>query len=341
MQTIESLKQRITELKEKVLRGEEISPEEANDLIRVNHQDADALNVLLAAAHEITLHFNTNEPGLCSLLNAKSYLCGEDCGFCAQSVRFETGVERYPLMEEEDIIAAAKKAEKSGAKNFCLVMSGAAPTDAELNEILPVFQRLTKETKLGIDCSIGFLTQEQVLKLKAAGVRRVNHNLQTSRDYYPQIVSTHSYDVRLNTLKALRDGGIDLCSGGIFGMGESEEDRVKLAFELKEFQPECVPVNLLNPRPGTPLANQPLLHPLEALKAIAVFRFILPKANVKLAGGREGALREYQEKALMGGANGLIVGGYLTTAGNPIQEDFAMLKRAGYERKVAVPGTEV
>ena len=322
---------RITELKEKVLGGNEILFEEALELIEL--EDREAIHRLAEAAHEITLHFNSNQPGLCSLINAKSYLCGEDCAFCAQSVRFDTGAERYELLDEEVIVRAAKKAEEKGVKNFCLVTSGAAPLPHEFEKLLHIIERLRKETSLNIDASFGFVTKEQAEKLREAGLRRFNHNLQSSREFYPEIVSTHTYETRLATLRALLEGGLELCSGGILGMGESREDRVKMAFELKRFQPHCVPVNLLNPRPGTPLENAPPIDPLEAVKTIAVFRFVLPRANIKLAGGREGGLREHQELALRGGANGLIVGGYLTTQGNPLAEDFAMLARVGYEVK--------
>jgi len=319
----------VTELKERVLAGGEVVFEEALELIHI--EDKESLQALLEAAHDITFHFNSNKPGLCSLINAKSYLCGEDCAFCAQSVRFETGAERYELLDAEVIVAAAKKAQEKGVQNFCLVTSGAAPLPNDFEALLGIFKRLKNETSMNIDASLGFVTAEQARELKEAGVRRFNHNVQSSREFYPNIVSTHSYDTRLDTIRALLEGGMELCSGGILGMGESREDRVKMAFELKRFQPECVPVNILNPRPGTPLENAPSLDPLEAVKTIAVYRFILPKANIKLAGGREGGLREYQEAALKGGANGLIVGGYLTTQGNPMADDFAMLTRAGYE----------
>lgn len=322
---------RIAELKEKVLEGGEIREGEALELMELEGREA--LQCLLEAAHEITLHFNSNKPGLCSLINAKSYLCGEDCAFCAQSVRFETGAERYDLLDEEVILHAAKKAEEKGAVNFCLVTSGAAPSDRDLEKLLQIIRRLRAVTSLNIDASLGFVTREQAEKLREAGLRRFNHNLQTSREFYPRIVSTHPYETRLATLEALREGGLELCAGGILGMGESREDRVKMGFELKRFQPECVPVNILNPRPGTPLENAAPIDPLEAVKTIAVYRFILPRANIKLAGGREGGLREYQEAALKGGANGLIIGGYLTTKGNPMADDFAMLERAGYEVK--------
>jgi biotin synthase len=320
---------KIDELKERVLRGGEITFEEACALMEIG--EGEAVDRLHRAAHEITLGFNGSRPGLCSLINAKSYLCGEDCAFCAQSVRFDTGAERYDLLDPEVILHAAKKAQSRGAKNFCLVTSGAAPAPQEFEKLAEIFARLVRETSLNIDASLGFLTEDQAARLKAAGVRRFNHNLQTSREFYPNIVSTHTYDTRLETLRALREGGLELCSGGILGMGESRQDRVRLAFELKRFQPECVPVNLLNPRPGTPLENAPPLEPEEALKTISVFRFILPRANIKLAGGREQGLRDHQERALQGGANGLIVGGYLTTKANPIADDFAMLARAGYD----------
>lgn len=319
----------ISELKDRVLKGGEITFEEALGLLEI--QDSELLDILRNAAHEITLAFNSNKAGLCSLINAKSYLCGEDCGFCAQSVRFETSVARYELLEPEIIIGAAKKAERQGAQNFCLVTSGGALSDDEFNRILVIVKQLKKETKLGIDGSLGFLTPERVVQLKEAGLRRFNSNLQSSREFYPEIVSTHSYDKRIETLEYLREEGLEMCSGGILGMGESREDRVKMAFELKRFSPECLPINVLNPRPGTPLEHAPKIENNEILKTIAVYRFILPKSNIKLAGGREISLGSEQNKALQGGANGLIVGGYLTTAANPVHEDLELLRRTGYE----------
>ncbi len=323
--TVES----ITELKDRIIAGGEITYEEA--LASIEIEEPHLLEALRKAAHEITLALHSNKAGLCSLINAKSYLCGEDCGFCAQSVRFETSVARYELLEPEIIIGAAKKAEKQGAQNFCLVTSGGSLSGDEFERILDIVKQLRKETKLGIDGSLGFLTPERVQRLKEAGLRRFNSNLQTSREFYPEIVSTHSYDQRIETLEYLREGGLEMCSGGILGMGESREDRIKMAFELKKFSPECMPINVLNPRPGTPLENAPKLENFEILKTIAVYRFILPKSNIKLAGGREISLGAEQEKALQGGANGLIVGGYLTTAANPVQEDLAMLRRTGYD----------
>lgn len=322
--------EQIQSFKQRVLEGGEINYEEALVLIKL--ESPDDIESLLEAAHEITRHFNSNQAGLCSLLNAKSYLCGEDCGFCAQSVRFDTQTDRYGLMHPDEVVRAAKRAEARGAQNFCIVTSGAAPTEEEFEKIVEILKELTKETRLNLDASLGFITAEQARRLKEVGLRRFNHNLQSSREFYPQIVSTHTYETRLDTIRALLEEKLELCSGGILGMGETEEDRVKLAFELKPHMPHCIPMNLLNPRPGTPLQDQAKPDPREVLKTIAMFRFVHPRANIKLAGGREVNLTpEEQEQALRGGANGLILGGYLTTSGNPVEEDFKMLREAGYE----------
>ncbi|MBI3306949.1 MAG: biotin synthase BioB [Candidatus Omnitrophica bacterium] len=324
------MKEFIEDLKSRVMGGAEATFEEAMRLIEI--QDGPDLDALLNAAREITFHFNSDEPGLCSLVNAKSYLCGEDCGFCSQSVRFDTRVNRYQLMPPEEVVKAAKEFEKKGAVNFCIVTSGGELNDKEFEEVIEIYKRLKAETNMNLDGSLGFLSPERVERLKEAGLRRFNNNLQSSREFYPKIVSTHTYDKRLETMKWLQEGNVEICSGGILGMGETREDRVKLAFELKPFGPHCLPMNVLNPRPGTPLENVPAPDPQEMVKTIAVFRFIHPKANIKLAGGREINLgNTYQEMALKGGANGLIIGGYLTTEGNPIKSDFEMLKRAGFK----------
>ena len=330
MSNLETKLDWITELKNRVLQGGEVSLEEASRLMDL--EGGEALSHLLESAREITHHFNSSRPGLCTLINAKSYLCGEDCGFCSQSVRFDTTADRYGLMHPEEIVKAAKRAETHGAQNFCVVTSGAAPGDEEFEKILEILKMLSDETHLNLDASLGFITEVQARRLKEAGLRRFNHNLQSSREFYPKIVSTHTYETRLETIRSLLKEGLELCSGGILGMGESRQDRVKLAFELKPHAPHCIPINVLNPRPGTPLENEPKPDPQEILKTIAVFRFIHPKANIKLAGGREVNLtNQEQEQALRGGANGLIMGGYLTTSGNPVSEDLKMLKAAGFE----------
>ena len=326
------MKSTIQDLKNKVLDGGEISFEEAMRLIEISIDDKENLETLLEAAREITFHFNSDEPGLCSLINAKSNLCGEDCGFCSQSVRFDTRVNRYQLMSSEEVVTAAKDFEKKGAVNFCVVTSGGDFNETEFDGVLEIYRRLKAETNMSLAGSLGFLAPERVERLKEAGLRRFNNNLQSSREFYPNIVTTHTYDKRLETMDFLKDGNVEICSGGILGMGETREDRIKLAFELKPYAPHCLPMNILNPRPGTPLENVLPPDPMEMVKTIAVFRFIHPKANIKLAGGREVNLGSaYQEIALKAGANGLIIGGYLTTEGNPIKADFEMLKRAGFK----------
>jgi len=333
----------IDTLKKRVIEGGEVLFEEAMKLMEIE-KNTPEFQQLLDASREITFHFNSTEPGLCSLVNAKSYLCGEDCGFCAQSVRFDTRVNRYKMMSVEEVVEAAKEFEKRGAHNFCIVTSGGELTDEEFEQVIQTFERLGKETTMKLDGSLGFLTAERVERLKQAGVRRFNNNLQSSREFYPKIVSTHTYDKRIETLKLLQEGNMEICSGGILGMGETPEDRIKLAFELKPYEPHCLPMNILNPRPGTPLENQPKPDPLEMVKTIAVYRFIHPKANIKLAGGREINLGDfYQEMALKGGANGLIIGGYLTVDGNPIKQDFEMLLRSGFtpNRKPKAPETQL
>lgn len=323
------MKTLIEQIKNRILQGGSIAYEEAVRLIEMeNPQDIDAL---LDAAREINFHFNSYEPGLCSLVNAKSNLCAEDCGFCSQSVRYDTQVSRYKMMSPEEVLKAAKDFESRGTKNFCVVTSGGELTDHEFDQVIAIFELLKKETSMNLDGSLGFLTPERVQRLKAAGLRRFNSNLQSSREFYSEIVTTHTYDKRHETLRMLQEGNVEICSGGILGMGETREDRIKLAFELKPYAPHCLPINILNPRPGTPLEDTPQADPMEMIKTIAIFRLIHPKSNIKLAGGREINLGEvFQEKALKGGANGLIVGGYLTTEGNPMQKDYEMLKRAGF-----------
>ena len=319
----------IHELKSRVLAGGSVTPDEALRLSAI--KDIPALEFLLAAAHEITTKFCPAKPDLCSLVNAKSYLCSEDCSFCSQSSHYKTGVKRYPLMEPEEVLKNAQACEANGVQSFCVVTSGETLSNGEFEKVLATFRLLSEKTNLRLDGSLGNLTAEQIRKLREAGMRRFNHNLQCSREFYPEIVSTHTYDERIETLKFLDENDVEVCSGGIFGMGETAEDRIKLAFELKPFDLHCLPINILNPRPGTPLEGRKAIDPANVIKTVAIFRFIHPKANIKLAGGRELNLGVYfQEKALRGGANGFVVGGYLTTTGNPLREDFEMLKQAGF-----------
>lgn len=333
------MKKLIQALQSRVLSGGEITYDEALRLASI--EDIPTTDLLLEAAHAVTQKFCPSQPDLCSLVNAKSYLCSEDCGFCSQSSHYKTGIKRYPLMKPEEVLEAARQSEAAGVKSFCVVTSGETLDHSEFEQVLATFRLLSEKTNLRLDGSLGNLTVEQIRKLRGAGMRRFNHNLQCSREFYPEIVSTHTYDERMETLKFLNENDVEVCSGGIFGMGETREDRIRLAFELKPFSPRCLPINILNPRPGTPLEDRPPVDPAEIVKTIAIFRLIHPRANIKLAGGRELNLGVYfQEKALRGGVNGFVVGGYLTTTGNPVREDLGMLRNAGFSVEAATPAAD-
>lgn len=319
---------RIETLKQKVLSGGSIAYDDALFLIDLeNKEDVDAL---AKAAYEITLHFSGGKFDLCSLINAKSGMCTEDCGFCAQSIHFDTGVATYDMVDRETAFDRAKLMQSKGADSYCLVCSGDQLSDCDFEKIVDIMSYIIEHVDIDIDCSIGFLSKERAERLRQIGVRRINHNLQSSREFYPKIVTTHSYDDRLNTAKVVKAAGLELCSGGILGMGESRQDRIKLAFELRNLEPTVVPLNFLNPRPGTPLEGRAKLDTCEIIKTIAVFRFILPRAILELAGGREVNLAEYQYEAIKAGGNGLIIGGYLTTPAGSAERDRQMVREAGY-----------
>ncbi|MBI4430266.1 MAG: biotin synthase BioB [Candidatus Omnitrophica bacterium] len=321
--------ERIREIKSKVLRGERVSREEARFLIHL--EDREDIQDLTQAALEITRRFSKGKFDLCSLINAKSGMCTEDCGFCSQSIHFETGVSTYPLVDKETALSRAELMKANGADSYCLVCSGDQLSDRDFEQICETLSYVRQRVDIDLDCSIGFLDRKRAERLREIGVRRVNHNLQSSREFYPKIVTTHSYDDRLNTLNVLKEAGLEICCGGIIGMGESREDRIQLALQLTEVEPTVVPINFLNPREGTPLEGRPKIEPLELIKTIAVFRFILPKVILELAGGREVNLGDLQLDAVLAGANGLIIGGYLTTPAGEVEKDRDLVRSAGYE----------
>src|SRR5215831_9178206 len=289
----------------------------------------DELPSLVALAHQVRLAWCGPEVELESLINAKSGACPEDCAFCSQSVRFDTGVDVYPFLDVEEILAAARATREAGATQFCIVVAVRGPEERLLRRVIDAVGAVQRETGLEVACSLGLLQPEQAARLAAAGVRRYNHNLESCRELFPQICTTHTYDDRVATARLARDAGMELCCGGILGMGESLEQRVDFAFELRDLGPCEVPVNLLDPRPGTALGEQPVLSPREALQAIALFRLILPGAWLRLAGGRERVLGELQAMGLLAGANALIVGNYLTTLGRAPEDDLALLDALG------------
>ena len=313
---------------ERVLQGGAITFEEARDFIGMEEW-SDVLQ-LAAEATRIRQRFTGNEVDLCALVNAKAGQCAEDCKFCSQSGHWNTGVTAYPLMEADQIVERARQAKEFGAKRFCIVTATRGLSDRDLPLLCEAIRRVKDETGLVPECSLGFVTDEQLEQLKAAGMTRYNHNLETAESHFPDICTAHTYQDRLETLKQLRRHGLEICSGGILGLGESREERLQLAFALAELDVECAPINVLNPRPGTPLEGQAPPDPKEVIKTIAVFRFILPKSRLELGGGREVNLRDFQAMAFLAGANSLIIGGYLTTHGRRPNQDLQLLKDLGF-----------
>jgi biotin synthase len=280
---------------------------------------------LISLARKVTLKYKGDGVFLRSIISAQTGNCPEDCSFCSQSAHFDTEVQAHPLMAAERILKAAQQAEKMGAMDFCIVISAKGPTPRIFAQVLEAVDLLLSETNLKVGCSLGDLTEEQAYTLRDHGVWRYNHNLETCRSYFPNICTTHTYDHRRKTALLVKQTGMHLCCGGILGMGESVKQRLELAFELRELNPTWVPINFLNPRPGTPFADRATVHPLEAVKTISIFRLILPDKILMTAGGREVTLRDLQSMGLMAGANAMILGNYLTTPGRSPEEDLRML----------------
>jgi biotin synthase len=319
----------ILKVRHEVLEGGELSYEDGLALTEI---PALAIPYLAAAANEVRQKFAGSTVESCALSNIKSGNCSEDCKFCAQSGHYKTDSPVYPQITVEEIMRQAKHAEAMGATEFCMVSSGwGATNEREFAVVLEAVRRITQETKLFADCSLGFLTPEQAAALKEAGLYRNNHNLEAAKGYFNKICTTHTHQQRMDHVQMVRHYGIHPCSGGILGMGESPKDRLDLAFELKQLGADCVPINILNPRRGTPLGDVEPLSPMEIIRYIAIFRLVLPKSTIKIAGGREVNLRDLQAMAMQAGANGLILGNYLTTMGRSPAQDLQMLKDLGFD----------
>lgn len=317
----------IIKLGTKVLEGGEISREEASVLAAIDDKE---VPFLLAMADRIRQQFVGDDVDLCAIVNGRSGLCTENCRFCAQSAHHQANISIYPLLSEAELVAAAKQAEAGGALRFSIVTSGrGVERDRDFPQIVRALERIKEETSLMVCASLGTLTLERAIALKAAGVSRYHHNVESSRNYYINVCTTHSYDDRAATISIAHAAGLEVCSGGIIGLGESMEDRLDMAFELKTLAVHSVPLNILNPIKGTELAGQPPVPPREILKTFALFRFILPARGIRTAGGREVNLRDLQSISLMGGINGMLIGGYLTTGGRNCEMDVAMVKDAG------------
>jgi biotin synthase len=285
---------------------------------------------LIGAAYRLRHFYFGNRVDLNFLINAKSGLCSEDCGYCSQSRVSKAEIPRYNLITAEQLLDGARLAAERKAKTYCTVISGRAPTDSELDTLTQVVPQIKKEYGLKICFSVGLLSLEQAQRLKACGVDRINHNLNTGPRFYQKICTTHSYDDRLNTLRTVRQAGLEICSGGIVGMGESEADVVDLALQLGELQADAVPVNFLEPIDGTPLEGIRRLNPRYCLKVLVLFRLANPRCELRIAGGREMHLGPLQPFGLYV-ANSIFVGDYLTTKGQPAAEDYRMIEALGFE----------
>ena len=298
--------------------------------------DQDILE-LLTGANKIRSRFKANKVSLCSIINAKSGRCPEDCAFCSQSAHHKTNISTFPLLSEDQIADAFKRSSAYPIERFGLVISGKGLTaDNETEAVCAAIHKLRKSADGTMVCaSLGVLSRQVAAKLKEAGLQSYHHNVETSRAFFPRICSTHSYDERINTARIAKEFGFKLCCGGIFGLGENAEDRMDMAMLLRELDVDSVPLNFLVPAPGTRLAGQAALKPLEILKIIALFRYILPEKDIRVCGGREKNLRDLQGLVFFAGANGIMLGNYLTTAGRPPEEDLKLLSDLGLEPAVS------
>jgi biotin synthase len=319
----------IAALGARVLEGGEVTRQEALWLFSLE-SSADIFD-LLSWANRIREHFKGNKIHLCSIVNVKAGGCSENCRFCSQSAAYQTDSPRYGLIDTEPVLAAAEEAQANGVTALGLVAAWRGLEEGPvLDDICFRLAELKRSGKARPDGSLGIIQSQAVAdRLKEAGLECYNHNLESSRRFFPQVCTTHTYDERVQTIRHLQRAGIKICSGGILGMGETREDRCELAFALKELGAHVVPINILNPIPGTPFAQREPLPPLEILKSIACFRFILPRQEIKIAGGRTVNLRDLQSLVFMAGASALMVGNYLTTLNQPVEKDLQMLRDLG------------
>jgi biotin synthase len=317
------ISQKMTNIGEAVLLGKDITVEDAKYLIDV------PLYELLFWANEIRTKFKKDKVDACAIINAKSGRCPEDCKFCAQSAHYSTTITSYPLVEEERILEGAHYAGKIKATRFGIVTSGRKLSEVEIDKICKAIKRLSRVSSIIPCASLGKLTIDYGDRLKEAGLKRYHHNLETSENFFPKVCTTHSYSERVSTIKIAKEAGFEICSGGIFGIGETWEDRLELAMKLRELDVNSIPLNFLNPVHGTPFDKHKLLPPLEALRIIAIFRFVHPKREIRICGGREVTLRQLQSWMFYAGADGIIIGNYLTTMGRAPEEDIELIKDLG------------
>ena len=321
-------KEFINECKENILSGIGISSDGVSRLFDI--PEASLLD-LAAAANHITREFNGNKVDVEQLNNIKKNACTEDCSFCGQSAFFDTGIETYQLPPPEEVVVRAAKAKEEGAESYCLVAAWREPSPKNFEKVCKIIEQINDKVGISVECSLGFLTEHQAKKLKELKVKRYNHNLETAKSKFSEICTTHTYEDRLKTLKIAREAGLELCTGGIIGLGETRNQRLELVLELASIYPEEVTINILVPIPGTPLELQTPLPKSEIIRMFSVLRFLLPDSVIKISGGRETNLDDSGEELLKSGANGIITSGYLTMGGNDSKKDIEMIKKIGLE----------
>jgi len=321
-------------ISEKVIQGQELSREECYSVLRAPQ---DRLLQLLEAAFRVRETYFGRKVRLHFLINVKSGLCPEDCAYCSQSSVSQATIEKYPLLDDEDILNGAHEAKSAKAMRYCMVGSGRSPSKKELDKLCRVVKRIKEEVGIGICVSMGFLTDAFARALKDAGVDRYNHNLNATERFYSQICTSHSYQDRLRTLWSAKKAGLELCCGAIFGMGESEDDIVDLAFSLRKVGADSIPINFFHPIPGTPLDGMNYLTPLKCLTILCLLRFLNPDREIRAAAGREFHLRSLQPLILYP-SNSIFVSGYLTTSGQKPEDAWQMVEDMGFEVEQEVVG---
>ncbi|GIP50551.1 biotin synthase [Paenibacillus sp. J53TS2] len=314
-------------LADKALNGVVLTWEEGLSVLQAEN---DQLLPLMEAAYRVRRYYYGNKVKLNMIINAKSGLCPEDCGYCSQSLVSTASIPKYPLLDKETLVAGAREALQRKAGTYCIVASGKGPTDKELEQVVEAVAEIRVTMPLKICACLGILREEQAQKLSEAGVHRYNHNLNTSRTNYPSITTTHTYDQRVATVETARAHGMSPCSGVIIGMGESDEEIVEMALALRDLDADSVPINFLNAIPGTPLERAGRVPAQKALKVLALFRFICPSKEIRVAGGREVSLRTLQPLSLYA-ANSIFVGDYMTTEGQDVSLDHRMIEDLGFE----------
>lgn len=321
--------EKIQELKEKVFCGDLLEKQEIMELLEA------PLEELSQAADEIREHFCGNRFDMCTIINGKCGKCSEDCKYCAQSIHFHTNCEEsYPLLSTDKLLEQARHNKEQGVLRYSIVTSGKRLSDREVEQVCDSIRSIRRETGIEVCVSFGLLGIEQFKKIKEAGASRVHCNLESSERYFKEVCTTHTYQEKIETLKAAKEAGLSVCSGGIMGLGETMEDRVDMAFALRNLGVTSIPVNLLNPIPGTPYEKNRVLSNEELIRIAAIFRFIIPDASIRLAGGR-GLLSDKGRKCFKSGANAAISGDMLTTAGITVETDMELLKELGYEVRLS------